>query len=255
MLNRHRRTGFTLVELLVVIGIIALLISILLPSLHRARENANRVKCLSNLRQIGMAFIGYSNDNQQLLPGTSEEGNEQNYDWIWWQSDRIATIGTGGIGPYLNLSPANVQVLVCPSDDLTFRARGGVNGYPFSYSMNYMMGFGNGPAHAYLLVQVLESSSKVLLMEEDPYTIDDGNGSFWCRTGGWASLNMLSLRHNLVADIQPDIPGSPIPNAGGKGNVLFCDGHADYVTRSFAHSKEENAPDPSIFPNDPDLGP
>src|SRR5687768_2541416 len=65
--SRHR-LGFTLVELLVVIGIIAVLISILLPSLNKAREAANSVVCLSNLRQVGMSVQIYAGQYKDTLP-------------------------------------------------------------------------------------------------------------------------------------------------------------------------------------------
>src|SRR5215471_11496218 len=68
--------GFTLVELLVVIGIIAVLIAVLLPALNKARESARQVQCLSNMKQLSNAMIMYSSDNKGLLPGRA--GNNTN---------------------------------------------------------------------------------------------------------------------------------------------------------------------------------
>ena len=78
-----RNKGFTLVELLVVIGIIAVLISILLPTLSKARNNAMRVKCSAQLRQVGVASVIYANENRGYLPTIRTEWkNPRTYNLI-----------------------------------------------------------------------------------------------------------------------------------------------------------------------------
>jgi prepilin-type processing-associated H-X9-DG protein/prepilin-type N-terminal cleavage/methylation domain-containing protein len=79
-LHRHRRAApaaFTLVELLVVIGIIAVMIGILLPALARAREAAETTQCLSNLRQVNLAFLMFANEHGDHLPQTGSAKNTE----------------------------------------------------------------------------------------------------------------------------------------------------------------------------------
>jgi prepilin-type N-terminal cleavage/methylation domain-containing protein len=129
--------GFTLVELLVVIGIIAVLISMLLPALSRAREAANRAACLSNLKQLTTAWLLYAQDNKQNLvyAGTSDSTTDPqsslNFGQLGWVLDDPGSQGTAGavkagaLYKYLKTS----EVYRCPSsfDKLNYR----------SYSINF----------------------------------------------------------------------------------------------------------------------
>jgi prepilin-type N-terminal cleavage/methylation domain-containing protein len=77
-LKTARRRGFTLVELLIVIGLIALLISLLIPALNKAREHSNRAKCLANLRTLGQAMFFYAGANKDRLPNCNPPGVASN---------------------------------------------------------------------------------------------------------------------------------------------------------------------------------
>src|SRR4051812_40937538 len=77
--SKGKRKAFTLVELLVVIGIIAVLIGLLLPALNKAREQSKRTTCLANLRTLGQAMILYANDSRDRLPNSNPPNTSAEY--------------------------------------------------------------------------------------------------------------------------------------------------------------------------------
>lgn len=104
---RTRQKGFTLIELLVVIAIIAILAAILFPVFGRARDNARRTSCLSNLKQMGLAFMQYAQDFDEVMPQTSWNpggscGSVNNGCAFWWMD---------AVQPYVK----STQLFTCPA--------------------------------------------------------------------------------------------------------------------------------------------
>jgi prepilin-type N-terminal cleavage/methylation domain-containing protein/prepilin-type processing-associated H-X9-DG protein len=120
-----RRRGFTLVELLVVIGVIALLSAILLPVFGRVRETGRRTACTSNMKQLALAFQQYANDASDRLPGATDApaGVNQNGGWIWYSrfgsgqgqtNAAVFDVTKGTLFPYVKAT----GVYLCPSDGI-----------------------------------------------------------------------------------------------------------------------------------------
>lgn len=239
----RRRCGFTIVELLVVIGIIAILIAILIPAVQSVRAGAMQAKCLSNIKQLTGALISYTQNYEGRFPRPAGGGPyARPEDWIYFDGRPVSQ---SRILPYIS----SLKVLVCPADDTNFRPRQpGL--YHYSYSVNEKVCHTPQPplsapptsppgqdspldVPTMSITQIVSPSSKILVIDESAITIDDGcwagqedyGRCFYAQGQNPADgFNELSVRHTQ----SKEQPGNF--NAG-KGCVGFCDGHADMIER------------------------
>jgi prepilin-type N-terminal cleavage/methylation domain-containing protein len=256
--HRRRRAAFTLVELLVVIGIIALLIAILLPALSKAKDSANRTACLSNLRQLSMGTIMYANANRGCFPHTApNSGSVQAADWVVWRTGQ--NLSDSALAQYLG--GMSEKMLRCPVDQVEGHKN---TAYKYSYVMNSELGAWNDNASpqtyfqqatnydaisdiAIKLTDVRNSSEKIMFYEEDETTIDDGHGKL-------RTPNLLAIRHGRGLQNTPTINQAlcssgklsssvaVVTSSQATGAVNFCDGHAAVVTREYAHHPKHYEP-------------
>lgn len=221
--------GFTLVELLVVIGIIALLISLLLPALNKARESARSAQCLSNLRQIGLTCIMYANDNHGWIYGdqNSPPAGKGNFTAYYWHSVLVPQSflpGTAsGVSYHVAGSGylANGNVCVCPSfDPVTWDMDN--NGHAGDIRTYGIRMYAQIPQYARIQIQQDATHSIWWFL---PYKLKQA-ASFIYFTDTIRN-DIASQNHQLNIGSNSATAGLFHMRHNGAANCLFADGHAE----------------------------
>ena len=265
LFDRRAVAAFTLVELLVVIGILAVLMGILLPALNVARQHANGTRCASNLRQIATGWQMYANANRGMIcPGRPPEfpppsnnlyhvGNGEFYRPRWF-----ALIGAyAGMSPYSNPSAAREardttqidnEVFLCPAVPDWTNNRNYCFGYNYQFLGNMRSKLSGAPGYVYFPVPIsrITKPAETVMAADSMGTAagkpksartayrDDAEDEMTAvGNHAWAlDPPRLTANSDYCDHLQrtPEHRSAPDPRHRGRASVAFCDGHVQQMT-------------------------
>ncbi len=198
------KKNFTLIELLVVIAIIAILASMLLPALNRARETAKQSNCLNNIRQLGTAMMLYVDNENGFYPSGKTSSGDNDY-YVNWRTMLLPYLGRN------NEQNANAKAdMFWCSDDLNLKLGKDKSTLFGQGRVSYGINFFHIPGRK--SVSAVKASTTVGLIEADT-NLNQTSQAGYCLALSWADPGnpCATVRHN------------------SSGNVLWLDGHASAV--------------------------
>ena len=221
--HRNTRSAFTLIELLVVIAIIAILAAILFPVFARARENARRSSCQSNLKQIGLGVLQYVQDYDEKFPVIVVSSSTSTAPFGW----------AGTTQPYLK----STQILQCPSDSSALpstappEAENGFCDYFFNRRLNSGTDGANNTGNISGISQAqLEFVSNTLLLGDGDGARKAGHNTAGCNSVQSSTLATSDCAAGLA--VFPALTPRQEERHLEGANYAFADGHVKWLKRT-----------------------